>query len=64
MSKSKPATTTDGEAKPSRLRVAAEVLRRLVRWAWTHPWQAGIVAAVVSVPVVPIVVVLLTLRLQ
>jgi tetratricopeptide (TPR) repeat protein len=64
MSKSKPATTTGGEAKPSRLRVAAEVLRRLVRWAWTHPWQAGIVAAVVSVPVVPIVVVLLTLRLQ
>jgi tetratricopeptide (TPR) repeat protein len=64
MSKSNQATTTEAEVKPSLGRMLVELVRRLVSWIWTHPLQAGIVAGVVMMPVVPIIVVQLTLRYQ
>lgn len=64
MSKSKSATTTEAKAKPSPLRMPIELTRRLATWVVLHPSQALVVACIVAIPVAPIVVVLLALRMQ
>jgi TolA-binding protein len=45
----------------SRLGSAAVVLRRLSKWTLQHPLQAGVIVGIVLVPVLPIVVVQITL---
>jgi tetratricopeptide (TPR) repeat protein len=64
MSKAKPSNPTPENASPAmaRLKAAATVLRRLATWAWTNPLLAGIIAGIVLLPVVPIIIVHLTLR--
>src|SRR5690242_16168106 len=53
------------EAPPAGLRArldgAFDVLKRLTKWALRHPLQAGIVLGIVLLPVMPIVVVQVTL---
>lgn len=64
MAKSKPDNAAP-EAPPTglrgRLAGAADVLNRLMRWTLRHPLQAGIIVGVVLLPVLPIVVVQVTL---
>jgi tetratricopeptide (TPR) repeat protein len=45
----------------ARLGVVAGVLMQLLRWTWRHPLQAGVIVGIVLVPVLPIVVVQVTL---
>lgn len=46
----------------ARLKAAATVLGRLLKWSWSNPLLAGIIAGIVLLPVVPIIIVHLTLR--
>lgn len=64
MSKSKtdkPAPDNPSQAN-ARLKAAATVLGRLLKWSWNNPLLAGIIAGIVLLPVVPIIIVHLTLR--
>lgn len=64
MSKSKAATTTEPAGPHSTLRMPVELLQRLASWVRLHPSQAAVVGCIVLVPVAPIVVLLLTLRMH
>jgi tetratricopeptide (TPR) repeat protein len=64
-STSKTAKKAD-QASPGRLSArlaeAAGVMKRLLRWTLGHPLQAGVILGIVLVPVLPIVVVQITLN--
>ncbi|HWB10026.1 MAG TPA: tetratricopeptide repeat protein [Pirellulales bacterium] len=45
----------------ARLGNVAVVIKRLLTWAWQHPLQAGVILGIVLVPVLPIIVVQITL---
>ncbi|HEV3338710.1 MAG TPA: tetratricopeptide repeat protein [Pirellulales bacterium] len=45
----------------ARLGAVGGILKRLVAWTWRHPLQAGVILGIVMVPVLPIVVVQVTL---
>lgn len=60
-----PSDKAQSEVPPGGLRArldgAVDVLKRLTKWAVRHPLQAGIVLGIVLLPVMPIVVVQVTL---
>jgi tetratricopeptide (TPR) repeat protein len=65
MAQPKSAKTPDEPSKSTlalRLRAAAEMATRLAVWIWRHPLQAGIVTGIVLLPVLPIIVVQITLN--
>ncbi|HUY91728.1 MAG TPA: tetratricopeptide repeat protein [Pirellulales bacterium] len=64
MSKSKAATTTEPQGPHSPLRMPIELAERLTTWVRLRPSQAAVVGGIVLVPVAPIVVLLLTLRMH